>query len=110
MTMEALPTEMTKLDLVSKCLDFNQALADLGQTISLSINIGSFFTFNLDTRVKATTLDTVKPKASLDTRRYNTLPPWTRLGFFAHRPQDACVKIVWPRRSQSFNTVKCQLF
>ena len=78
MTMEALPTEMTKLDLVSKCLEFNQALAALGQTISLSINIGSIFIFNLETRVKATTLDTVKPEASLDTRRQNTSPPWTR--------------------------------
>ena len=29
-----------------------------------------------------------------------------RLGFFAHRPQDVCVKNVQPRKSQSFNTVK----
>ena len=33
-----------------------------------------------------------------------------RLGFFVHRPQDVCVKNVRPRRSQSFNTVKFQLF
>jgi len=34
----------------------------------------------------------------------------TRLGLFAHWPQDACVKNVRPHKSQSFNTVNFQLF
>ena len=68
--MSLLPTEMTHMDLVAKCLDFSQALALLDQTTSLSINIESPFSFNLDTRVKSTTLDTVKQEAP-DTRRPN---------------------------------------
>ena len=40
--------------LVSQCLDFCQALASMGQTISFSLTIGSTFSFNLDTRRKTT--------------------------------------------------------
>ena len=40
--------------LLKQCLDFCQALANNGQTISFSLTIGSTFSFNLDTREKAT--------------------------------------------------------
>ena len=39
--------------LVKQCLDFCQALASMGQTISISLTLGSNFSFNLDTRRKA---------------------------------------------------------
>ena len=38
---------------MKQCLDFCQALASTGQTISFSLTLGSAFSFNLDTRRKA---------------------------------------------------------
>ena len=40
--------------LLSQCLEFCQALASMGQTISFSVTLGSTFAFNLDTRMKST--------------------------------------------------------
>ena len=39
---------------MSQCLEFCQALASMGQTISFSVTLGSTFAFNLDTRMKST--------------------------------------------------------
>ena len=36
--------------LVTKCLDFCQALTNMGQTFSISLSIASSFSFSLDTR------------------------------------------------------------
>ena len=36
--------------LVTKCLDFCQALTNMGQTFNISLSIGSSFSFSLDTR------------------------------------------------------------
>ena len=41
------------LPLVSKCMDFCQALASQGQTFHFSLNMGPTFSFSLDTRGKA---------------------------------------------------------
>ena len=46
---------MSDMDLAAKCLEFFQVLAAQGQTNSLSITIGSSFSFNLDTRLKCST-------------------------------------------------------
>ena len=55
--------------LLSQCLEFCQALASMGQTITFSVTLGSTFAFNLDTSVKATSSDmkiTKKKKPSLE--------------------------------------------
>ena len=41
----------------NKCLEFCQALASHGQKFSFSLNIGSNFSFSLDTREMHTSLD-----------------------------------------------------
>ena len=41
---------MSDMDLAAKCLEFCQVLAPQGQATSLSITIGSSFSFHLDTR------------------------------------------------------------
>ena len=43
---------MSDMDLAAKCLDFCQVLASQGQTTSLSITIGSSFSFSMNTGVK----------------------------------------------------------
>ena len=60
--------------LLSQCLEFCQALASMGQTITFSVTLGSTFAFNLDTSVKATSSDmkiTKKKKPSPSTLRRN---------------------------------------
>ena len=47
--------------LVTKCLDFCQALTNMGQTFSISLSIASSFSFSLDTR-KTTAEGAVKRK------------------------------------------------
>ena len=37
-------------DLASQCMAFCQALASKGQTFSFTLNVGSSFSFSLDTR------------------------------------------------------------
>ena len=56
--------------LLSKCLDFCQALSSQGQVFNFSVAIGPDFTFSLDTRSKAAGLVT-KKKASPSTLKRN---------------------------------------
>ena len=56
--------------LVSKCMDFCQALASQGQTFHFSLNMGPTFSFSLDTRGKALN-GPVKKKESPSTQRRN---------------------------------------
>ena len=58
--------------LVTQCLEFSKALASMGQSVSLSINIGSF-SFSLDTRGKRkiSSPEKVKKKPSPSTLRRN---------------------------------------
>ena len=58
------------LPLVSKCMDFCQALASQGQTFHFSLNMGPTFSFSLDTRGKAMK-GPVKKKESPSTQRRN---------------------------------------
>ena len=58
------------LPLVSKCMDFCQALASQGQTFHFSLNMGPTFSFSLDTRGKAMK-SPVKKKESPSTQRRN---------------------------------------
>ena len=48
--------------LLSKCLEFCQALANQGQVFNFSVAIGPTFTFSLDTRSKAVVNQVVKKK------------------------------------------------
>ena len=57
--------------LVSKCMDFCQALASKGQEFHFSLAMGPSFTFSLDTRGKATTGPERKKKKSPSTMRRN---------------------------------------
>ena len=59
--------------LAIKCLDFCQALTSQGMEINFSLNIGSTFSFSLDTRPKGPmALDSKKKKkASPSTLRRN---------------------------------------
>ena len=58
--------------LVSQCLEFSKALACMGQSVSLSIKIGSF-SFSLDTRKKTTSPEEIvkKKTPSPSTQRRN---------------------------------------
>ena len=57
-------------NLASQCMAFCQALASKGQTFSFALNVGSSFTFSLDTRGNGTSSLTKKRK-SPSTRRRN---------------------------------------
>ena len=58
--------------LLSKCLDFCQALYSQGQAFNFSVAIGQDFTFSLDTRSKETSPVTLmRKKASPSTLRRN---------------------------------------
>ena len=58
--------------LLSKCLEFCQALTSQGQAFNFSVAIGKDFTFSLDTRSKeASPVTLVKKKASPSTLRRN---------------------------------------
>ena len=56
--------------LLSKCLDFCQALSSKGQAFNFSVAIGPDFTFSMDTRSKAASPG-IKKKASPSTLRRN---------------------------------------
>ena len=56
--------------LLSKCLDFCQALSSKGQAFNFSVAIGPDFTFSMDTRSKAAS-PRIKKKASPSTLRRN---------------------------------------
>ena len=56
--------------LLSKCLDFCQALSSQGQAFNFSVAIGPDFTFSMDTRSKAASPG-IKKKASPSTLRRN---------------------------------------
>ena len=51
---------MDEFVMANKCLEFCQALASHRQKFSFSLNVGSNFSFSLDTREKPTSLDTSK--------------------------------------------------
>ena len=51
---------MDEFVMANKCLELCQALASHGQKFSFSLNIGSNFSFSLDTREKPTSRDTSK--------------------------------------------------
>ena len=57
--------------LVSKCMDFCQALASQGLLFHFTLNMGSTFTFSLDTRGKAKAGPVAKKKSSPSTQRRN---------------------------------------
>ena len=57
--------------LLSKCLEFCQALASQGQVFNFSVAIGPTFTFSLDTRSKAFESQVNKKKLSPSTVRRN---------------------------------------
>ena len=57
--------------LVSKCMDFCQALASQGQAFNFSLAIGPTFSFSLDTRSKVLGFSGTKKKASPSTLRRN---------------------------------------
>ena len=64
--------EVDSPPLLSKCLDFCQALARQGHTFNISIAIGTSFSFSLDTRSKeVVTSKVIKKKASPSTLRRN---------------------------------------
>ena len=59
--------------LVTQCLEFSKALASMGQSVSLSLKIGSSFSLSLDTREKKKVIspEKVKKKPSPSTLRRN---------------------------------------
>ena len=57
--------------LISKCMDFCQALASKGQEFHFSLAMGPSFTFSLDTRGMATMGPKVRKKKSPSTMRRN---------------------------------------
>ena len=57
--------------LASKCMDFCQALASQGLPFHFTLNMGSTFTFSLDTRSKAKAGPVAKKKSSPSTQRRN---------------------------------------
>ena len=59
----------TDSSLATKCLAFCQALSSQGKAFQFSLNIGSTFSFTLDTRCKETLA--TKKKASPSTLRRN---------------------------------------
>ena len=70
------PTTMIEGEpaLLTQCLDFYQALASMMHTISFSLALGSTFSLNLDTRMKATSPSEKSPqkkKPSSSTLRRN---------------------------------------
>ena len=63
--------EVDSPPLLSKCLDFCQALASQGHAFNFSVAIGPSFTFSLDTRSKAVSQVVAKKKPSPSTLRRN---------------------------------------
>ena len=83
----AVEDEVDSPPLLSKCLDFCQALARQGHTFNISIAIGTSFSFSLDTRNKdVVTSQVTKKKASPSTRRRNAK---RRAEFLARKQQNS---------------------
>ena len=79
--------EVDSPPLLSKCLDFCQALARQGHTFNISIAIGTSFSFSLDTRSKeVVTSKVIKKKASPSTLRRNAK---RRAEFLARKQQNS---------------------
>ena len=79
--------EVDSPPLLSKCLDFCQALARQGHTFNISIAIGTSFSFSLDTRSKeVVTSQVIKKKASPSTLRRNAK---RRAEFLARKQQNS---------------------
>ena len=79
--------EVDSPPLLSKCLDFCQALARQGHTFNISIAFGTSFSFSLDTRSKeVVTSQVTKNKASPSTRRRNAK---RRAEFLARKQQNS---------------------
>ena len=90
--------------LLSQCLEFCQALASMGHTISLSLTLGSIFSFNLDTRRKPTSPDEKvmkKKKLIPSTLRRNQR---RKQEFQKQKSESACNLDV---TSQAMNTFQC---
>ena len=58
--MSSSPEGTDNSALVKQCLEFCQTLASMGQTINLSLSIGSNFSISLNTNKDITTLDSRK--------------------------------------------------
>ena len=59
--------------LATKCLAFCQTLITKGTAFTFSLNIGSSFSFNLDTKVKNPAPSVARKKVSPSTQRRNSL-------------------------------------
>ena len=57
--------------MVTKCLEFCQVLTRQGTPFTFSLDIGSDFSFSLDTRVSSTSPEVVKKKLSPSAMRRN---------------------------------------
>ena len=67
--MAAPAMSLDNSDLASQCMAFCQALASKGQTFSFTINVGSSFSFSLDTRGDGSTPLSKKRKSPSTLRR-----------------------------------------
>ena len=63
--------EESDSSLAAQCLDFCKALTSQGKAFQFSLNIGSAFSFTLDTRCKDSLVFTTKKRASPSTLRRN---------------------------------------
>ena len=75
--------------LANKCLDICQALTSKGNEFTFSLNIGSNFSFSLDTRFSSTSTEMVKKKPSPSVKRRNV----RRKEEFIKRKSEALKKI-----------------
>ena len=73
-----MPEEDDNFVMGNKCLEFCQALASQGQKFSFSLNIGSNFSFSLDTKEKYTSLDTKKVDTLNEGRKKKLSPSQVR--------------------------------
>ena len=67
--MAALTMSGENSDLASQCMAFCQALASKGQTFSFTLNVGSSFSFSLDTRGDSSSIRSKKKKSPSTLRR-----------------------------------------
>ena len=90
--------------LVSKCMEFCQALASQGQDFNFSLAIGQDFSFSLDTaRSKVMKESRTKKKASPSTLRRNA----KRREEFAKKKQNSSVRTTTEDDTASSNTLTC---
>ena len=90
--------------LVSKCMDFCQALASQGQAFNFSLAIGPDFSFSLDTtRSKVTKESKTKKKASPSTLRRNA----KRREEFVKKIQNSSVRTTTEDDTATSDTLTC---